>query len=44
MLIKDLSSNQQSRKQIFLILLDFSKSFDKVKHMKHVAQSVRALV
>ena len=34
MLIDELSKNMQSRKQTDLILLDFSKSFDKVAHEK----------
>ena len=34
MLIDELSKNMQSRKQTDLILLDFSKAFDKVAHEK----------
>ena len=34
MLIDELSKNIQSRKQTELILLDFSKAFDKVAHEK----------
>ena len=33
-LIDELSKNMQSRKQTDLILLDFSKAFDKVAHEK----------
>ena len=34
MLIDELSKNMQSRKQTDLVLLDFSKAFDKVAHEK----------
>ena len=34
MLIDELSKNMQARKQTDLILLDFSKAFDKVAHEK----------